>query len=261
MPRYIAWIIGVSPNVLFHANPLFLRRQNVHTNPSFDKMLTTEYPTQDLYVVFEKVAMEDRLAINIVNKIDAVSPAKTKAESTTTTLTDNESYPPKAIFIRRDRPVVHSVPFAQLGYDYQDNIVVPMLRMSSNGRMAKGPRRLNWINPDIFPMVLAGATDDDVSDSSSDGSISTLTVGCGFISRGYDDDSSVELTALADESNVLLLKRNASSLQSPTITCSVGLFNFLKSAKKFRLRQKRMKLNSKQDTSISAPRRRTYESL
>ena len=68
--------------------------------------------------------MEDRLAIKTANKIDAVSPAETKSEPTTTTLTANESFPPKAISIRRDRQVVHSVPFAQLGYDYQDHVVL-----------------------------------------------------------------------------------------------------------------------------------------
>ena len=199
-----------------------------------------EFPIQDLTERFEKVAMEDGVARISNTLVDEQMETFTKPESITAMSVDY-FVPPKVIFIHKDRSVVYSVPFAQLGYDRQEKTIVPMLHMSSNGRMTKGRRGIPWATPYTLPTLLADMDNDELSESSSDGTVSTLTHGHGLISDN-SDDSSLEPLNLGDESNTMLLKRDATHLQSPS--CTNSLLNLVKSANKISFGRKRMKIQN-----------------
>ena len=220
------------------------RTTMVHNLPSpiYQMHLNKEYPIQNLTDRFEKVAMEDGVARISNTQVHEPMETTTKPESITAMSVDY-FIPPKVIFILRDRSVVHSVPFAQLGYDRQEKTIVPMLHMSSNGRMTRGRRGFPWATPYTLSTLLVDSDHDELSEPSSDGTVSTLTHGHGLVS---DDsvDSSLEPINLGDECNTLLLKRDATHLQSPS--CTDALLNMVKSAKKIGFGRKRMKLQYEQ---------------
>ena len=205
-------------------------------------MLTMNYLTQDLTEKFEKVAIED-----MVVKPKAISGCapvsqppetpSTKGGESIVTIPSDESFPPKIIYIYNDQVVGHSIPFAQLGYDRNIDSVVPMLRMSTNGHITTRYGRPRWVTSNNFPPLLADGT--DVSESTSEGNVSSLTGGNGLISVDSTEESSLEPIMLGDECNMFLLKRDASHIETPT--CSDAILNFLMSAKKFRFARKRMK--------------------